>query len=173
MRFAVFNNQAEYNTWHTGVKASLGLTDANSPYLYTLTHLIDPVTYPQVLARIDSRIDETGLVIWDEQAAMQNGFLDAVPFVKDKLQKRKEFWEKLVDEYSAQNQLAGITTEQTSHVVVKMQFALFYGMVGALPTALATIQAMTPDDFTQPEHWITQAMLDDYVAKIQAFLAEE
>lgn len=173
MRFAVFPDQATYDTWHTGVKTALGLTDDDSPYLYTLTHLFDPVTYPQVLARIDSSIDETGLTIWDEQLAMQNGFLDAVPFIKEKIQKRKEFFDDLIAQYSAENNLAGITQEQTNHVVTTLQDVILHGITGALGSSLAKLQAMSPDDFTQTYHWITQAHLDDNIAKIQAYLAEE
>ena len=173
MRFAVFPDQATYDTWHSGVKTALGLTDQNSPYAYTLTHLFDPVTYPQVLARIDNNIDLTGLTIWEESAAMNNGFLDSVPFVAAKIAARKEFWNKLVDEYSASNQIQGITLDQTNHVVTRLKDLLILGLSGALETLLSELQAMAPDDFTQPEHWITQAQLDANIAAIQAYLAEE
>lgn len=174
MKFAVFNNQTDYDNWHTVQKTNQGLTDSNSPYAYTLTHLVDPVANPQVLARIDSAADITGLTIWDEVTAFLNGFLYGLHFVENRIKKRQIFWNNLVTEFAANNRLQGITAEQSNHVINRLLNIITMGQVGALETALSELQNnFLPDDFSQTYHWITQAHIDDHITKIQDYLNGE
>lgn len=173
MIFAVFNNQSEYDTWHTDQKNAQGLTDSNSPYAFTLSHLFDPVSNPQILAKIDNKIDTSGLTVWTDVQAFLSGFLSGESFITKRIQKRKVFWESFVVNYSTQNNLMGITIEQTNHIVNRLLNIIVMGMTGALETVVSELQNLAPDDFTQSYHWITQQQIDDCIIKVQTYLDEE
>ncbi|MDX1472509.1 MAG: hypothetical protein R3213_13505, partial [Flavobacteriaceae bacterium] len=134
---------------------------------------VDPIADTRKIVRIDSSIDVAGLTLWSEDDAKNNGFLDPVPFISRIIEKRKVFWNQVVAEYSAQNVLLGITTEQVVHVSTRLKDIMTLGLSGSLETVISELQAMTPDAMTETYHWLTQAQIDGVVAKIQAYLAEE
>ena len=87
--------------------------------------------------------------------------------------KRKDFAATLINDFGADNNVLNINLEQTIHVTNKLKDVITFLQVGALETARHKLQEMQPDDFTQPEHFMTQAMIDNAVTKINEYLTDE
>ena len=93
------------------------------------------------------------------------------------------FGDKLMHDWMRQNQIEGITIEQSAWVFSRFEeyqvnfgaglkhidmFKLF--LSGAIPTAYYAILGVAPDDMTQSYHWLTQARLDWVKSQIEAYL---
>lgn len=93
------------------------------------------------------------------------------------------FGDKLMHDWMRQNQLEGITIEQSAWVFSRFEeyqvnfgaglkhidmFKLFAS--GAIPTAYYAILGVAPDDMTQSYHWLTQARLDWVKSQMEDYL---
>lgn len=91
-----------------------------------------------------------------------------VNFVKGELMKRIDFAIGLIAEFSAENQLLGITAEQTTAVFGAMSGIILAMQVGALETAIAMLKAL-PDEVMDGVIF-SKARLLVYVNKCENFM---
>lgn len=165
-KFVVFPDQSTYDTWHNALMTARGYTVETSPYAGYFVNLVDPVAAPQVLVRIDSSIDTTGMTLWDEPTAINNGFFDPVTYIKDQIRKSKAFGEDLIARVGAENVAMGLSREvigQMSTDMFQIQLAV---QSGSLILARDLLAAFTPTAYMSVER------RDALVAEIDAFLAE-
>ena len=88
----------------------------------------------------------------------------------DTVAKFRRAGEKIIDETVYQNQVDGIDYTQSKHLLSRVRDIFDLLKVGALNDARIDLQALSPDDFTQSQHWLTQARIDAIVNKIDVAL---
>lgn len=104
----------------------------------------------------------------------------------DKYAKRSEFGVFLMNKVARQNETNNINLEQanwfigrvkgitltTGDVINEVNILVLFSR-GMLETTYVAISQMTPDDFTQPYHWVTQDLIDQMAGDILNYLTNE
>ena len=96
------------------------------------------------------------------------------------------FGDKLLHDWMRQNQVEGITIEQSAWVFSRFEeYQVNFGaglkhidmikllLNGAIPTAYYSILGVAPDDMTQPYHWLTQARVDWFKSQMEDYLGAD
>jgi hypothetical protein len=94
-----------------------------------------------------------------------------------------DFCASLMNEFVRNNTNEGMTIDQSLYLFTKLScfpMARPWGEVevdlsllferGAVPTLYFVLLRLTPDDMTQPYHWLTQERIDWMKSKIEEFI---
>lgn len=82
----------------------------------------------------------------------------------EKRQNRREFGTYIIDKFSAENELLGLSVEQSFVIIMRLSSVVPLLQVGALETALAAMSQVEVDEL------LPSSRRDGYMAEIMAFL---
>lgn len=140
--YAVFENQAAFDAWHSVVKTALGLpSGVVTDYTTALPH----PTNDTVAAAVNDKVDQTGLTLINKTSAILSGYVegDVNQALQEIVRNAIDFFNGMMIKAAAENIAIGITQQgKTKEVADYLSDVMRYGQSGSLYEVINEIDSL-------------------------------